>query len=142
MTITATVLRVERRGLLVRNNANGQEIFVNFNNASAFSAGDVVRITSTGTMTFSIPPQITATSVVRVPQAAPPQSQTEIRRAQILRITRNALTVRDPSNNRQVIVRYPYAHHFCVGQRVNITYDTIVLNNPPEVTATDVFPIC
>lgn len=146
MIMIATVLRVEGRGLLVRDSATGQEVFVNFGNPRAFRAGDVVRITYTGQMTPSIPPQIIATSVVRVnqpqPQPQPQPSQTEIRRALIQRISNNVLYVRNPSNGQQVIVNYPYAHHFCVGQRVNIRFDSIILSNPQQVNATDVRPIC
>lgn len=140
MIMNATVISIDPRGLLVRDSETGEEVFVNFGNPGLFSPGEAIRITYTGTMTPSIPPQISATAIVRVPQPQP--QQTQIRRATILQIRRNTLFVRDQSNFRQVIVNYPYAHHFCVGQRVSVQYDTIVLSNPPEVNATEVTPIC
>lgn len=155
MFMTATVIRIESRGLLVRNMANGQEVFVNFSNPGLFRPGDTVRIAYTGTMTFSIPPQISATSVVRVSTAQPPRppacqcpqcppqpSFSEIRNATIIRVGRNVLLVRNPVNNQQVTVNYPNAHFFRVGQRVNIRYETAFLNGGYTVNATDVSLVC
>lgn len=146
MIMIATVLRLGSGNMLVRDSSTGNEVLVHFSGASAFRPGDVVQITFNGIMTQSIPPQITATSVARVnqpqPSPSPSPSQTVINRATILQIRRGALLVRDPGNNRQVVVNYPYAHHFCVGQRVNVSYDTITLSNPPQVNATDIAPVC
>lgn len=144
MFMTATVIRIDARGLLVRDMETGEEFFVNFSNASSFNPGDLVRITYTGTMTPSIPPQISATSVVLLNSTAQPQpTYSEIRRAAILQVRRGVLLIRDPSrNNRQVTVNYPYAHHFCVGQRVNIQYETVFLNGGLTINATEVSPAC
>lgn len=144
MIMNATVLRTNAGSLLVRDMATGNEVMVFFNNARAFSPGDRIRITFSGAMTHSIPPQITATAIQRVqtpPTTAP--SQTQIRRAVVLQVRRNSLLVRDPGNgNRQVVVNYAFAHHFCAGQRLNIQYDSIMLGNPVQVNATDITPIC
>lgn len=143
MFMNATVISIEPRGLLVRDMETGEEFFVNFGNTAAFSPGDTVRITYTGTMTPSIPPQISATAIERtttVPQ--PPPTYSEIRRAQILQIRRNVLIVRNPLNSQQVTVNYQYAHHFCIGQKVNIQYETAFLNGGYTVNATDIIPLC
>lgn len=91
MTMTATVLRVNPGSLLVRNEANGEEVLVNTRSANRFSPGDRVRITHRGQMTFSIPPQITATSIQRLggapappPRPTPPQSALSEMRAIVL----------------------------------------------------------
>lgn len=150
MVMTATVLRVDARSLLVRDMATGNQVLVNTPQARSFRIGDVVRITYSGRMTFSIPPQITATRITRVnprpPQPQPPisqpPSQTEIRRATVLQVRQGALLVRNPENGQQVIVNYAYAHHFCPGQLINVRYDSIVLSNPNQLNATDITPVC
>ena len=144
MTMNATVIRIlGPQRLLVRDNATGNEVVVHARNASAFRAGEVVRITYTGQMTFSNPPQISANSIVRIRPSAPNlPSQTEIRRAQILSVQRGRLSVRDPATQRIMNVNYPYAHHFCVRQLVNIRYDSLSLSNPPLITATEITPLC
>lgn len=142
MLMNATVISTSPRSLLVRDSATGQEVLVHFNNARTFAPGDQVIITFNGMMTSSIPPQITATAIQRTSATMPP-SQTEIRRAVVLQVRSGSLLVRNPGdNNRQVVVNYPYAHHFCVGQRLNIQYDSITLTTPVTVNATDVSPIC
>lgn len=148
--MTATVISIDSRGLLVRDASNGQEVFVNFNNPGAFSPGDMIRISFNGIMTQSIPPQISASSIVRInplpqPQPSPQPSFNEIRRALIVQVRRNMLVVRDPSNNNRITnVNYSYAYHFCVGQRVNIAFDTVLLGESNQLTinATEVVPVC
>lgn len=148
MFMTATVISIDPRGLLVRDSATGQEVFVNFGNPSAFSPGDVIRISFSGMMTQSIPPQISAASITRVtaiPPSQPTPSYSEIRRAVVLQVRNNALIIRDPGrNNQQATVNYSFAYHFCVGQRVNIRYETVFLGNQGQLTinATDVIPTC
>lgn len=141
MIMTATVIRVHAGSLLVRDSCNGMEVRVLFRNAGRFSPGDFVRITHSGRMTHSIPPQITALSVQRV-QAPPHHSRPSETRAVILQRRRNSLLVRDLGNNRQLLVHFRDAHHFCTGQRIVIRHDAIRLNNPPEVDAIDITPIC
>lgn len=68
MIMTATVIRVDAGGLLVRDMANGQEVYVHTHMAGRFRVGDVVRIRFNGIMTASIPPQIAAQSITRVQQ--------------------------------------------------------------------------
>lgn len=140
MTMTATVLRVEPQRLLVRDEENGQEVLVLFRNANRFSSGDRIRITFNGQMTFSIPPQITAISIERLrndPRPTPSRMN-----AVVLQTGRNFLIVRNTQSRQLMRVEFPHAHHFCAGQRVNIRYDTIILSNPPRVTATDITPVC
>ena len=68
MIMTATVIRVDAKGLLVRDMATGQEVYVHTNIARQFRVGDVVRIRYNGIMTSSIPPQISAQAITRVSQ--------------------------------------------------------------------------
>lgn len=141
MTMIATVLRVNPRNLLVMDSEFNQEVMVHFGDTRRFSSGDRIRITFNGQMTQSIPPQITATSIQRI--QGPPQSTPAETRAVILRINRNSsLLVRDLSNNRQLLVHSPHARHYCPGQRIIIRYNSIVMNNPPEINATDINPLC
>ena len=148
MTIIATVLQVEPRGLLVRDQSNGQEIFVNTNNAGRFRPGDVVRITYNGQMTRSIPPQITAQSITRIFQPGqprppqPPSQPSVIRRARVLQVAQNTLTVLNLENNQRVVVIFQQARHFCPNQLVTIQFSNITSTTPPRVTASDVRPIC
>lgn len=139
MNMTATVLQADRQSLLVRNE-EAEEVRVNYRNANNFSVGDRIRITFNGQMTFSIPPQITATSIERL-RPAPQPVPSEVR-AVVIQRGRNFLIVINMQNNQQIRVEYPYAHHFCVGQQVIVRYDTITLSNPPRVTATDIIPAC
>lgn len=143
MAMNATVIRSNRQSLLVRNEANGEEVMVFFRNANAFSPGDRIRIIFNGQMTMSIPPQISAISIQRLRPAPPsPHPSPRQMRAVVLQSGRNALIVRDTRDQRQIRVEYPHAHHFCAGQRVDIRYDTITMSNPPRVSATDIFPVC
>ena len=66
MIMIATVLSIRRGNLLVFNFSNRQQVQVNTNDAFRFCPGDLVRIRYNGAMTMSIPPQISATSIVRV----------------------------------------------------------------------------
>lgn len=138
MEMIATVLQANPRNLLVRNEENGQEVIVNYNNTDRFSYGDRIRITYNGAMTFSIPPQISATSI----QFFNPVTPTSEMRAIILQRGRNFLIVRNIQSNQIFQVNFPLVSHFCIGQRVAIRYDTITLSNPPVINATDITPIC
>lgn len=140
MNMTATVIRVEPRSLLVRNEENGEEVLVFYRNAGNYSVGDRIRINFNGQMTLSIPPQITAISIVRLsPESQPTPSEI---RAVVLQKGRDFLIVRNMQNRQQLRVQYPFAHHFCVRQQVTVRYETITLTTPPTVTATDIIPIC
>lgn len=66
VVMIATVLSVQRGNLLVFDFSNRQQVRVNTNDAFRFRAGDLVRIRYNGAMTMSIPPQITANSIVRI----------------------------------------------------------------------------
>lgn len=139
MNMIATVIQVNPRSLLVRDEETGEEVMVFFRNAGSFSVGDRINITFNGQMTLSIPPQITATSI-QILNPIPPIAS-EIR-AVVLQRGRNFLLVRNTQNRQQIQVEYPYAHHFCVQQQVIVRYDSITLSNPPRVTATDIIPLC
>lgn len=141
MYIVATVIQVNPSFLLVRDNRNGMEIRVIFGNARRFSRGDLVRITYNGQMTHSIPPQIFATSIERLPHPPQDQSRPAETRVTVVQVRRGALLVRD-GNNRQLLVHFPYAHHFCARQRVVVRHDTITMGNPPEIHAIDISPVC
>ena len=143
-TMNATVLRVEPNGLLVRDASTGNQVFVNFRNTGGFRPGDTVRIAYNGVMTRSIPPQITATSIQRVspappPRPTPPPPPFLSFNAVVLRVEPNRLIVRDTARNIQTTVNYPFARHFCPGQRVSVRYRAAFGNT---VTATDVIPEC
>jgi len=139
MVMTASVTHVQRGNLLVHDLNTNQEVLVHFRDSDRFLAGDTVKITFDGKMTRSIPPQITADSI----QLFYPQPSAPARiRATVIEKGRQHLIVRDPQNNRQLRVNFSSARHFCVGQRITITYDTIVMSNPPTINAIDIVPIC
>lgn len=139
MIMTATVIRQDSGSLRVRDEQTNQDVLVMFRGNQRFAPGERVRITFNGAMTPSIPPRITATSIQRVRDPVP-QVPREIR-AIILQRRQNSLVVRD-ANNRRMNVNYAFAHHFCVGQRVIIRHNSIIMNNPVEVNATDIRPVC
>lgn len=146
MIMNAIVLRVDSGSLLVRDLEINQEVLVFFRDARRFSPGNRIRITFSGAITRSIPPQITATSIERIPgQTNPPRppgpapSET---RATVLQRRRGSLLVRNMNNNQQLLVHTPHAHHFCARQRIIVRHDTILMNNPPEVHAIDITAIC
>ena len=66
MIMVATVLSVQRGNMLVFDFSNRQQAQVNTNNTFRFCPGDLVRIRYNGAMTMSIPPQISAISIVRI----------------------------------------------------------------------------
>lgn len=143
MYMNATVLRVNTGNLLVRDLKNHQEVLVHYRNTRGFSPGNHIRIEFNGQMTPSIPPQITAISiqVIRDP-APPPQSRPSEVRAIVLQRRRTSLLVRDMGNNRQLVVNTPHSHHFCIGQRIVVKHDRIIMNNPPEINAIDITTMC
>lgn len=61
----ARVLHAECCQMLVCDCDTNQEVIVHANNACCFSRGDCVCIRFNGAMTRSLPPQISATCVVR-----------------------------------------------------------------------------
>lgn len=151
MELDAIVQQVNMNSLLVREIDTNNEYIVNVSNTRGFARGNCVRINHTGQMTLSIPPQITAISIRRilcnpVRPSFPPRPSSSSRPSEMTAITlqkrRNELLVRDIDNNRQVIVRTPHADHFCIRQRIVITYDSIRMNNPPEVEAISIRSLC
>lgn len=71
MTMQATVLSVSRDRLLVFDLRSRQRVVVITPNARRFRRGDFVCILFSGIMTNSIPPQISATSIVSLPRLGP-----------------------------------------------------------------------
>ncbi len=67
MTMLATVLEVQCGNLKVRDHGNRQEVLVHTSHACRFQVGDRVKITYSGAMTMSIPPQISAHRIIRLP---------------------------------------------------------------------------
>lgn len=145
MVMLAIVLKVESNSILVRDLSNNQEVQVNMRNTQNISVGDRVAIFYNGTMTMSIPPQITALSVQVLKSATvPPATEapwTEVR-AVIVDKRNNSLLVRNINDNSLLVVNTPNARFFCNGQTVIVRYDTIRLSNPPEVDALDILPAC
>lgn len=146
MILDAIVQEVNWRSLLVREIGSRNEILVNnVFNAQNFSRGNCVRIHYTGQMTLSIPPQISAISVENIecdPERPSSPSRPSEMTAIVLQRRRNELLTRNLSNNHEIIVRTPHADHFCIGQRLIVTYDSILMNNPPEVEAISIRSIC
>lgn len=71
MTMQALVIGVERNRLLVLDFAARRRVIVNTPAARRFRPGNIVRIRYNGVMTASIPPQISARSIVALPGGAP-----------------------------------------------------------------------
>jgi ribosomal protein L21E len=146
MEMIATVIKANSESLLVVDTATGNEVRVNFRNARKFSPGNTVKIIFNGIMTKSMPPQISADSIQLISKHTSHDSFTpsypyEIRGVVIQR-ARKSLRLRD-ANKRQIIVRYRYSYHFCVGQKVVVMYNgDIMMGNPIRVNATDIIPIC
>lgn len=65
MIMCATVVGIQDGGILVTNNADGQEVIVNTRCVN-FCEGDRVKIIYNGMMTMSIPPQINATRIIKL----------------------------------------------------------------------------
>jgi hypothetical protein len=157
--MTGTVLSLGPRTLTVRNEETGEAVVVNFNNPRAFNVGDRVRVTYTGIMTLSEPPQITATNIQRVPVPQPPHHRPpggpvfhpqppvftpiprEIR-AQIMRRENNFLIVRNVANNQILRADTRDARFFCVGRFVTITFHSIFPGIPPRMDVIEVLPVC
>lgn len=67
MIMCAAVLEVNQDSLLVRDNATSQEVIVNNSCVCKFRVNDRVGIVYNGIMTRSIPPQINASRIFRMP---------------------------------------------------------------------------
>lgn len=67
MVMCATILEVNQNDLLVRDNATSQEVVVNTSNVCNLREGNRVKIIYNGIMTRSLPPQINAVRIIRVP---------------------------------------------------------------------------
>ena len=96
-------------------------------------------------VTASIPPQIVATSIVRIGSGGggsvfPPSGLQEITGV-VVDIGATTLVVRD-NTNRRLSVNYEHALHFCVGQRVRIRFREMIQGNPVRINAQEVFPVC
>lgn len=78
MLMTATVREVRPSGLLVRDRATGQDVFVHTGHARRYRPGDRIAIVFNGVMTNSLPPQINAIFIRRL-QAAVPADRPSVR---------------------------------------------------------------
>lgn len=67
MLMCATILRVERDRLLVRDSSTNQAVVVNTSCVCNFRVNNRVGIIYNGIMTLSIPPQINAIRIFRMP---------------------------------------------------------------------------
>lgn len=65
--MNATVLRVQDCDLLVCDHCASQEVVVHTPDANCFCVGDRVCIEYNGAMTLSLPPQITAICIRKLP---------------------------------------------------------------------------
>ena len=68
MVMNATVQEVRDGSLLVIDHANRQQVVVNTRCACRFREGDRIRILFNGVMTMSLPPQINAIRINRLPR--------------------------------------------------------------------------
>lgn len=68
MNMCAVVLEVERCSLLVCDCCTHRKVVVHTPCACCFCVGDCVCIRYNGSMTMSIPPQITAECICRIPE--------------------------------------------------------------------------
>jgi len=145
MTIDATVLEVYNDRLLVRDLSNNQEIMVYSRDARSFSPGNIIRIIFNGQMTLSIPPQITAISIQRIPRpVTPPPSASSELRATVIQRSCDSILVREIGTNNPFLVEYQNSCRFSVGQNLVIQYETIFLNVPPalsRIVATNITPM-
>ena len=66
MLMVAVVRQVRPHNLLVQDLSTFQEVLVHTRSAQCFHPGDRVRIWYDGTMTQSLPPQITALNIRRI----------------------------------------------------------------------------
>lgn len=71
MTMQGVVIESHRDHLLVRDCNKQQRVIVHTLHARQFRPGDRVWILYSGAMTMSIPPQITARKIVRLPGIGP-----------------------------------------------------------------------
>ena len=67
MIMLAVIISVQSDNLLVIDLFTRQQVQVNTRDASRFRAGDFIRIRYNGAMTASIPPQISAMRITRMP---------------------------------------------------------------------------
>ena len=67
MIMCATILEVQRDRLLVRDNSTSQIVAVNTRFSCNFRVNNRVKIFYNGIMTMSIPPQINAIRIFRIP---------------------------------------------------------------------------
>lgn len=161
MVMLAMVLSVESGSLLVRDLNTNQEVRVNTNDARRFSQGDRIAILYSGAMTRSIPPQISAISIQKLPAGiapAPPITPTppitpappiapappayREMNAIVVQKSDNALLVRNLDSNTIYLINSPYSRFFCLGQRIIVRYNSITMTNPPEIHAVDILPVC
>ncbi len=67
-TMCATILKINRNSLLVRDNDTSQEVIVNnISCACNFRLNERINIVYDGRMTMSIPPQINAIKIIKAP---------------------------------------------------------------------------
>ncbi len=67
MVMCATILNVNRNNLLVRDNATSQEVIVHTSCTCNFHVNERINIVYNGRMTMSLPPQINAMRIIRLP---------------------------------------------------------------------------
>jgi len=157
MQMTAVVINTNQQGMLVRNEANNENVRVIYRNSRRFGPGDRVRITYSGVITLSIPPQITATNVQllgtapRPPFVAmpplfnpprPPLFIPREMRVTVLRTEQGFLIVRNNANNQILRVDTPDARFFCPGRQAVVRFNTIIPGLPPRVDLVEIMPLC
>ncbi|MCL2077879.1 MAG: YobA family protein [Oscillospiraceae bacterium] len=140
MIMNATIIDISPQVLTVRNQANHEEVIVRYRNTRRFVVGDRIRITYSGIMTMSFPPQITANNIQLI--ASPPIIAPREMRAQVLRRESNFLIVRNNLNGQILRVDSGDARFFCPGRQVVIRHTGVIPGIPPRVNALELTPIC
>lgn len=66
-TINGTILEVQNDFLLICDNSTSQKVLVRTPNTNCFCVGDNICVKFNGIMTMSLPPQINATLITKIP---------------------------------------------------------------------------
>jgi len=149
------------RGMLIRDESDGQQVMINYRDTNRFSIGQRISIIHNGIMSRSFPPQITALSIqilqpavtpippighIRPPAVTPPVEDIRppvprIRemRARVVRRARNFLIVQNNANNQILRADTDNARLFRTGMQVIIRYRGIIPECPPWINVVDIY---
>ena len=163
-TITGTITDVIiRRGILIRDEDNEQEIMVNVRNTNRFKIGDRCSIAYDGHVIKSVPPQVNASNIqilrppfipvppignIRPPvgNIRPPigniRPPVREMRARVVRRESNFLIVQNNADNQVLRIDTNNARFFCPGTQVTIYHRGTTPGQPPRINLVDILPNC